>query len=266
MRTRLGVLVVLLMITACGGTATPSTTTASPTPQPPTTTVPITTSVSGVPGPIISVTGGTTWYSPDGRFELAGTVDRHSEVLIDEAEVLSENLADGTTRWSARVERVEGTHEVAVVARDSDGHQAETTLSLIFDPNLELELAYVTGVEGGVVSADYVQWFIGEEANVAAREDGVIPEDETVPNDYYIRNDNPQIRELTLAPEAPIVLQGCFDPGPCLTTVGVPVDQWSELVSGAEPDGWTWYGGGTLPYWLTVRDGEIIQVVEQYLP
>jgi|GEM_PF-736695 len=266
MRTRIRVPVVLLLITACGGTATTSTV-APPTLAPPaTTTVPTTTPETAVDGPIISVTGGTTWYSPDGRFELSGTVDRQAEVSIQDAEVFAESLADGTTRWSARLERVEGTNEVAVVARDSEGRSAELTLSLIVDPGLELELAYVTGVEGGVVSADYVQWFVGEEANVAAREDGAIPEDETVPNDYYIRNDNPQIRQLVLSPAAPVVLQACFDPGPCVTTVGVTVDQWSQLVGGAEPDGWIWYGGGALPYWLTVRDGEIIQVVEQYLP
>jgi hypothetical protein len=256
------------MITACGGTTATSTTPASPTVSPPTTTtttISTTTTETAVDGPIISVTGGTTWYSPDGRFEVSGTVDRQAEVSIQDAEVFAYTLADGSTRWSARLEGVEGSSEVDVSARDDDGHQSVVTLSLIFDPDLELELAYVTGFEGGVVSADYVQWFVGEEANIAAREDGVIPEDETVSNDYYIRNDNPQIRELNLSPVAPIVLQACMDEGACVTTVGVTVDQWSELVGGGEPDGWAWYGG-SLPYWLTVRDGEIIQVVEQYLP
>jgi hypothetical protein len=267
MRTRLGVPVVLLTITACGGTATTSTV-APPTTSPPATTatVPTTTPETSVDGPIISVTGGTTWYSPDGRFEVSGTVDRHAEVSIEDAEVVAETLADGSTRWSARLERAEGTSEVAVVAQDGTGRQSEVTLSLIVDPTLELELAYVGGVEDGVVSADYVQWFTGEEANVAAREDGAILEDETVPNDYYIRNDNPQIRQLALAQAAPIVLQACFDPGPCVTTVGVTAEEWTELVGGGAPDGWTWYGGGALPFWLTLRDGDIVQVVEQYLP
>jgi hypothetical protein len=253
------------MITACGGAAT---TTVTPSvPSPTTTAAPPTTSPeTTVDRPIIVVTGGTTWYSPDGRFDLAGTVDRQADVVIAEAEVFTEDLADGTTRWTARLERAEGTSEVAVVAQDGTGRQSEVTLSLTVDPTLELELAYVGGVEDGVVSADYVQWFTGEEANVAAREDGAIPEDETVPNDYYIRNDNPQIRQLALSPAAPIVLQACFDPGPCVTTVGVTAEEWTELVGGGEPDGWTWYGGGVLPYWLTLRDGDIVQVVEQYLP
>jgi hypothetical protein len=212
------------------------------------------------------VTGGTTWYSPDGRFALSGTVDRHSEVSIDQAEVSTENLADGTTRWTALIERGEGTNEVVVEARDDEGQTAGITLSLVVDPLLETELAYVSEVEGAVVSADYVQWFTGEAANLAAREDGVIGEDEDVPDDYYIRNDNPQIRRLTMAPAAPVVLQACFDPGPCLTTVGVTIDQWTGMLGGEEPEGWTWYGGGTLPYWLTLRDGEIVQVIEQYLP
>lgn len=267
MRTRLGVQVMLLMVAACGGVATSSSTTVLPSAPPPTTkTTAPTTPETAVDPPIISMTGGTTWYSPDGRFELSGTVDRHSEVLIDNAGVSIEDLPDGSTRWSATVERAEGANEVTVVARDSEGRQADITLSLIVDPDLELELAYVTGIEEGVVSADYVQWLTEEEANIAARDDGAIPADETVPNPFYIRNDNPQIRQLTVSPSAPIVLQACFDPGPCVTTVGVPADQWSDLVGGGEPDDWTWYGGGSLPYWLTVRGGEIVQVVEQYLP
>lgn len=268
MRTRLAVPTVLLMITACGGATTTSTTATTPSVPPPTTTTtaPTTTPETAVDPPIISVTGGTTWYSPDGQFGLSGTVDRHSEVLIDDAEVFSESLADGSTGWSASLERAEGANEVAVVARDSEGREARITLSLIVDRDLELQLAYVTGVEEGAVSADYLQWFTGEEANIAAREDGAIPADETVPNPFYIRNDNPQIRSLTLSPAAPIVLQACFDPGPCVITVGVSVDQWTDLVGGGEPNGWSWYGGGALPYWLTLRDGEIVQVIEQYLP
>jgi hypothetical protein len=68
-----------------------------------------------------------------------------------------------------------------------------------------------------------------------------------------------------------IVLIACYpNEGPCVTLESVDVNKWSQVR--ADPDtalerlGWQWYGLGELPYWLTLRDGVIVQVIEQYLP
>ena len=61
---------------------------------------------------------------------------------------------------------------------------------------------------GVVVSAslsgiefDLACWFTGEAAVTAAAEDGAEPP----PNDYYVRNDNPQIRSLPVSSETEVV-------------------------------------------------------------
>ena len=50
----------------------------------------------------------------------------------------------------------------------------------------------------------------------------------------------------------------------------VDLDTWIGLRADPEsaPDrlGWHWYGYNTAPYWLTVQDGSIVQIGEQYLP
>ncbi len=150
----------------------------------------------------------------------------------------------------------------------------ETTTTTEPLPEGIREFAYVVAVETAgdrtVVTADYAQFLTGEAANQAAIEDGFIVEGETVPNDYYIVNENPQLRDLEPDPEAPIVLIACFVDGECVTQVRVTVDQWVGLFDGDTPEGlgegFQWYGQGSLPYWL-ILDGEtIIGVEEQYLP
>ena len=48
---------------------------------------------------------------------------------------------------------------------------------------------------------DPALWLSGQTANRAAIEDGVIPPGETVPNDYYIRNESRKQLTYTVLPE-----------------------------------------------------------------
>jgi hypothetical protein len=169
-----------------------------------------------------------------------------------------------TTTTSAQVEQTTTTTTVP-----------ETTTTTEALPEGVREFAYVVAVEAAedgtvFVTADYAQFLTGDEAIQAAIEDGFIVEGETIPNDYYIVNENPQLRELAFASEAPIVLNACFIDGECVTQVRVTIDQWVALLDGDTPDGlgagFQWYGQAALPYWL-ILDGEtIIGVEEQYLP
>jgi len=151
----------------------------------------------------------------------------------------------------------------------------ETTTTTEVLPEGVREFSYVVAVDVSddgtmVVTADYAQFLTGDEAIQAAIEDGFIVEGETVPNDYYIVNENPQLRELTLDPSAPIVLNACFVDGECVTQVRVTIEQWTALQAGDTPDGlgegFQWYGQGTLPYWLILEGETIIGIEEQYLP
>lgn len=77
---------------------------------------------------------------------------------------------------------------------------------------------YLTGITAGVVegqavsivSFDKVDFLTGAEAVAAAREAGAIgPDEDSVPNDYFIRNVNPLIRKLPVIPDSQVfVLDG----------------------------------------------------------
>lgn len=125
--------------------------------------------------------------------------------------------------------------------------------------------AYIRSVDpgAGTLSADLAEFLTGDEADRAAAEAGEIEPGEDVPNDYFIVNEEETYVELALDADAEI------------RVVGSP----PELVDGEldafaaafdlrpdEVDPASTYRGVTSQYWLTVRDGTVVAIEEQYLP
>jgi hypothetical protein len=86
-----------------------------------------------------------------------------------------------------------------------------------------------------------------------------------VPNDYYIVNDNDRLRTLTVAGDVELSLldwNNCCDERfeGDLETFARAIDEGM-----LEADGIV-YNGTFSPYWLTVENGEVVHVEEQYLP
>jgi len=110
---------------------------------------------------------------------------------------------------------------------------------------------------GVVVSAspsgiefDLACWSTGQAAVAAAAEDGAEPP----PNDYYVRNDNPQIRSLPVSSESDVVWYPTGDPA---SEAVVPFTDWLD---GATARGY-FFG-----VWLDVIDGEVFRMREQWVP
>jgi hypothetical protein len=119
-----------------------------------------------------------------------------------------------------------------------------------------------------LIRVDPAEMLTGDEAEAAARQDGVIGEDEDLPNDFYIRNPDETTTEFTVSPDVVVTLQACYEDGKCVTTEQVDVETWSALLGGEEDPGleWSWYGAGSLPCVFTVVNGVIVEVQEVYLP
>jgi hypothetical protein len=113
---------------------------------------------------------------------------------------------------------------------------------------------YVDDADADAVSFDLACWFGGEAAVLAAAEDG---EESPPPNDYYVRNANTELRDVPVAEEAPVAwLANVGDPA---TEATIAYDEW--LTVRVER------GVDLQPgVWLTVTDGEISEIVEQYVP
>lgn len=108
----------------------------------------------------------------------------------------------------------------------------------------------VVGASESGIEFDLACWFTGDSAMEAAAEDGAEPP----PNDYYVRNDNPQIRSLPVPAETEVTWYPTGDP---LSEVVVTFPDWVEGVTARGP----FFG-----VWLNVIDGEVFRIREQWVP
>ena len=109
--------------------------------------------------------------------------------------------------------------------------------------------------------ADFLQNQLAEEGAV---EDGVIRPGEPVPNDYYIRNDDESVETLEVSPQVTVTHVQC----PTSCTEGLPGD-FAAFAASFGQTGHTLndeYRGAESQYWVTIADGEVVAIDEQYLP
>ncbi|MED1914533.1 hypothetical protein [Brevibacillus sp. DP1.3A] len=129
---------------------------------------------------------------------------------------------------------------------------------------IEKSMAYVKTlqVKNGklFVSLDYVQWFFGEAAVKAYRQDHPL-EKEDYPMPYYIRNSSPKIRTFEISPKASFTLQ----------TNSTQKDgnfHWNESVNTDTFKKFVLAKGipYQIPFHIEVTNGIITKVTEQYVP
>ena len=137
---------------------------------------------------------------------------------------------------------------------------AETRL-----PNGNIKaMGYIDEVweEGGTryISIDYAEMLTGQEAMDAAVEAGYIAPGEDLPNDYFIRNDNPQKREFKVA-ESAVITTATYGGG---MEESVSWDVFKSFWTEFPPEGAAHLNA--MPWWIE-RDGDTaVKIAEQYLP
>ena len=103
---------------------------------------------------------------------------------------------------------------------------------------------------------DLAYFLTSDAANQAAADHGV---ETPVPNDYYIVNDNPRLRTMTMSPTVEILV---VDWTNCCNTTSVPYPDWAAAVKSPTDA----LHGTASGYWMTVQDGLIVKLEEQYTP
>ena len=249
--------------------ATTATTAAPTTSMAPTTTSVVPTSTLPIDvTPVIS----DLWTDLPGGAPVDGAIVVASPLVINGTSI---PVIDDF--FEANVDLTPGFNEISI----GDG---AAVFEVTYIPDGTVEFAFLTNVADDEIIADYAQWLTGDEANRAAIEDGDIPEGDTVPNGYYIRNQNSQLRALPLAGDASIMLPtSAFG---SVEVTPVTVADWLALF---KPDGSPWnpgagdepppssytephfgyFGAGDVEfgYWLTLdTDGTVVQIVGQYRP
>lgn len=175
----------------------------------------------------------------------------------------------------------DNTIEVLAISPIETQRPAIASITVQYLPDAERRLAFIGEVRPGdfEITVDFAEWLTGEEADAAAEEDGYIAPGEGVPNGYYIRNLDTERTTVPIAENPPIILQ-TPDSGPRAKQVtyehwfytvlndGVPYDaEPAEPPIIEEPD-FGFFGAGSpgTPYWLTIHNGTVVQVEQQYRP
>jgi hypothetical protein len=120
-----------------------------------------------------------------------------------------------------------------------------------------------TAGPAATLAFDEAQLLTGKEAQKAAAEDGAVPSGETVPNDYYIRNPDKTTRTLRISDDAEITAKRCD-----LCRGGKP-GELDPFLASFTKSGQTYadpYRGKESLYWLTIKDGQVVAIDEQYVP
>ena len=102
-----------------------------------------------------------------------------------------------------------------------------------------------------LITFDLIQLYFGEEAKREELKD----HDTTypAPNEVYLRNINPRLRTLPVRTSATIsVLDNNFD----------ATDGYASLANLAA----VLPRQGVMPFWITVRHGQVVRIAEQYIP
>ena len=122
---------------------------------------------------------------------------------------------------------------------------------------------YLTGldVEGRSVEFDLIRFLTGDEAFVAYQQEHPdFPEGMT--GDYYIVNDNPRLRTLPVAGAVQVTVVENSESAADADTVAFEALP-AYVSTGPMPrDEGMWPN----PFWLTVSDGTIVAIEEQFLP
>ena len=120
-----------------------------------------------------------------------------------------------------------------------------------------------TAGPAATLAFDEAKFLTGDAAQKAAEADGAVAPGETVPNDYYIRNRDQTTQTLRIANDAKITAKRC---PLCRHGRDGQLDPFlASFMQGAQTFADPYRGKYSL-YWLTIRDGEVAVIDEQYVP
>ncbi len=141
--------------------------------------------------------------------------------------------------------------------------KTETETTVLTGRTLTREFCFIKEVKKRsgkyYLLADYAQFLTEEEAEAAAREYG-----ESLEGDgYYILNENPRIRTLQIDTSKLKIYMYLKPEGYTGEKYLISFEKWFRWFNGLS--------GGTeqvkfVPYWITLEDGKVVKVEQQFLP
>ncbi|QGQ98631.1 hypothetical protein EHS13_28995 [Paenibacillus psychroresistens] len=148
-------------------------------------------------------------------------------------------------------------------AKGNVGHKTPTnttTNSTVFIHNINEANGQL------LLTSDEIQWYEDEEANLQFREHEEDANEQEALDGYYIVNDNSELQSLRISPNAEVIMQIYDQPGvtaePELNPdEAVSLKQFKALFNQMDRLDLRDY-----PFHLTIKNGEVIKIVQQFIP
>ena len=122
-----------------------------------------------------------------------------------------------------------------------------------------------TSASPATIRIDVADFLTGDEANRAAVDAGAIEEGESVPNDYFVRNDDQETVVLSVARNVRVTHVQCI--AACREQIPGRFAAFAASFRDSGPKSLAdEYRGSQSQYWVTVQDREVVAIAEQYLP
>lgn len=120
--------------------------------------------------------------------------------------------------------------------------------------------------DGGAVTVDPIQWYEGEAAEVAFLANEPDAGIDGPPDGYYIVNEDEQLTRYPVAKDAEVLMQ-IYDRTGNIDDMDI---KWNEPIS-LEKFGEIFAHNDLIdlsqfPYHLTIKDGQVIRIVQQFIP
>ena len=140
-----------------------------------------------------------------------------------------------------------------------------TTTVLVTEGGQVEQFAFVRSIDEAEVRYDPATMLTGDEAVEAARAEGNLAEGETLPNDYYISNPDPDESTATLDPNGSYSLIG-FDADGALAVRQLSLGEMVAALDGTDSDAFYGIIPGDIPLLLTLDGDVVVGARQQYLP
>jgi len=135
------------------------------------------------------------------------------------------------------------------------------------DPNTRVAyLGQLHSSDRLYLEADFIEWYEGEAANEAFRRYETDSGMTEAPDGYYIVNTDLTAEKLAVSPDARVFMQlynrtGDIAQADTVWNEEIGLDAFVKLLSGKDGDSLRAY-----PYHLTIEDGVVTKIVQQFIP
>ncbi|EFM12462.1 conserved hypothetical protein [Paenibacillus curdlanolyticus YK9] len=118
------------------------------------------------------------------------------------------------------------------------------------------------------MTIDPIDWYEGDAATKIFREREPDPEVTEPPDGYYIVNDDLTQQTITLADNVAVLMQiydheNADEGATVVPDEPITIEKYSELIGSTKEDG---IHIKDFPYHLTIENGKVVKIVQQYVP